>query len=135
MITATDIAVSFGEVPLYENVSMRLVAGNVYGFIGANGCGKSTFIKAWPAISSPMLAQLPSIPVRAWASYGKPIWFEDQRVLDVVLQGQKVWDLQSQMDALYAKEDFPMKTAIPWQKSSALTSSMATAKNPTPPKC
>ena len=45
MISASEITVAFGERPLYENVSLRLVAGNCYGFIGANGCGKTTFIK------------------------------------------------------------------------------------------
>ena len=76
MITATDIAVSFGEVPLYENVSMRLVAGNVYGFIGANGCGKSTFIKALAGDIEPNTGAVALDPgARMGVLASEPIWF------------------------------------------------------------
>ena len=108
MITATDIAVSFGEIPLYENVSLRMVAGNVYGFIGANGCGKSTFIKALAGDIEPNTGSVALDPgARMGVLRQNQFGFEDQRVLDVVLQGHsEVWDIQQKMDALYAKEDF-----------------------------
>ncbi|TVR42888.1 MAG: ATP-binding cassette domain-containing protein [Planctomycetota bacterium] len=108
MITATDIAISFGEVPLYENVSLRLTAGNVYGFIGANGCGKSTFIKALAGDIEPNTGIVVLDPgARMGVLRQNQFGFDDQRVLDVVLQGHsEVWDLQQRMDAYYAKEDF-----------------------------
>ena len=45
MITTTGISIQFGDKPLFENVSIRFGQGNRYGLIGANGCGKSTFMK------------------------------------------------------------------------------------------
>lgn len=108
MITATDITISFGELPLYESVSLRLNAGNVYGFIGANGCGKSTFIKALAGDIEPNSGSVALDPgCRMGVLRQNQFGFEDQRVLEVVVQGHReVWDLQEKMDALYAKEDF-----------------------------
>ncbi len=45
MITTTGVSIQFGDKPLFENVSIRFGQGNRYGLIGANGCGKSTFMK------------------------------------------------------------------------------------------
>ncbi|TVR08797.1 MAG: ATP-binding cassette domain-containing protein [Planctomycetota bacterium] len=108
MITAQDISISFGEIPLYENVSIRLNAGNVYGFIGANGCGKSTFIKALAGDIEPNSGTVALDPgARMGVLRQNQFGFEDERVLDVVLQGHsEVWDIQQQMDAFYAKEEF-----------------------------
>lgn len=108
MITATDISISFGEVPLYENVSLRLVAGNVYGFIGANGCGKSTFIKALAGDIDPNSGTVALDPgARMGVLRQNQFGFENERVLDVVLKGHtEVWDIQEQMDAFYSKADF-----------------------------
>ncbi|MFW5844701.1 MAG: ABC-F family ATP-binding cassette domain-containing protein [Planctomycetota bacterium] len=108
MITATDIAVQFGEHPLYENVNLRLTAGNCYGFIGANGSGKSTFLKV---ISGDLEPNTGTCMLDPGARLGQlrqdQFAYEDQRILDVVLQGHtEVWDLQQRMDALYTKEDF-----------------------------
>ncbi len=108
MISASDITVSFGEHPLYENVSLRLTAGNCYGFIGANGCGKSTFLNVMAGDLDPNTG---TIALDNGARMGvlrqDQFAHEDQRVLDVVLQGHTdVWALQTEMDALYTKEDF-----------------------------
>jgi len=108
MITATDITVSFGEQPLYENVSLRLVAGNCYGFIGANGCGKSTFLKVLADELDPNSGHVSLDPGRRMGvlRQDRDAW-RDERVLDVVISGHaEVWDLQQRMDALSAQEDF-----------------------------
>ena len=108
MISASEITLQFGEHPLVENVSLRLVAGNCYGFIGANGAGKSTFIKALagdiePNVGSVSLDQGMRMGVLRQDQFAH----EDESVLDVVVQGFKeVWQLQLDMDALYAKPDF-----------------------------
>ena len=108
MITATDIAISFGEVPLYEAVSLRLVAGNVYGFIGANGCGKSTFIKALAGDIEPNMGVVSLDPgARMGVLRQNQFGYEEDRVLDVAMKGHtEVWAIQQKMDALYSKEDF-----------------------------
>ena len=108
MISASEVTVQFGEKPLFENVSLRLVAGNCYGFIGANGAGKSTFIKVMagdlePNTGTVMLDEGARMAVLRQDQFA----YEDQKVLETVLQGHKeVWDIQQQMDAMYTKEDF-----------------------------
>jgi ATPase subunit of ABC transporter with duplicated ATPase domains len=108
MITASEVAVQFGEHPLYENVSLRLTAGNCYGFIGANGSGKSTFLKVISGDLDPNVGTCQLDPgCRLGQLRQDQYAFEDQRVLDVVLCGHSVlWNLQQEMDALYAKADF-----------------------------
>ncbi|NRA37181.1 MAG: ATP-binding cassette domain-containing protein [Planctomycetes bacterium] len=111
MISASEITVAFGERPLYENVSLRLVAGNCYGFIGANGCGKTTFIKVLSGELEQNVGEIVLDPgMRMAVLQQNQFGYEDQKVLDVVLQGYKeLWSLQQDMDALYAKEDFSDK--------------------------
>ncbi len=108
MITASEITVAFGEKPLYENVSLRLTAGNCYGFIGANGCGKTTFIKVLSGEMEQNAGTVTLDPGMRMATLKQnQFGYEDQKVMDVVLQGyEEVWQLQLDMDALYAKEDF-----------------------------
>ena len=108
MISASEVTVQFGEKPLFENVSLRLVAGNCYGFIGANGAGKSTFMKV---MSGDLEPNTGTVALDEGARMGvlkqDQFAYEDTKVLETVLQGHKeVWDLQEQMDAMYAKEDF-----------------------------
>lgn len=108
MLTISELTVQFGEKPLYEQVSMRLVAGNVYGVIGANGSGKSTLLRA---ITGEQETTTGSASLDPGMRMG---WLrqhrgesEAERVLDVVLQGhQEVWGLQQRMEALYGKADF-----------------------------
>ncbi|MFW5828637.1 MAG: ABC-F family ATP-binding cassette domain-containing protein [Planctomycetota bacterium] len=108
MLSAVDVTVSFGEHPLFENVSLRLIAGNCYGFIGANGAGKSTFLRV---ISGDIEPNAGTVALDSGCRLGvlrqDQFAYEDERVLDVVLRGHaEVWDLQQRMDELYAKEDF-----------------------------
>ena len=108
MITASEITVAFGERPLYENVSLRLTAGNCYGFVGANGCGKTTFIKVLSGDLEPNTGTVALDPGMRMATLSQnQFGYEDQVVMDVVMQGyDEVWNLQQEMDALYTKEDF-----------------------------
>ncbi len=108
MIGVTDLTVQFGEHPLFENVSLRLTAGNCYGLIGANGAGKSTFLKVLTGELDPTTGTVALDPGRrmGWLRQDRDGYGETP-ILDVVLQGhEEVWHLQQEMDVLYNKEDF-----------------------------
>ena len=108
MLTVSELTVQFGENPLFENVSLRLTAGNCYGIIGANGAGKSTFLNVLSGDLEPNTGSVQLDPGhRMGVLRQHRDEFEDERVLDVVVRGHEVvWKLQEQMDELYAKEDF-----------------------------
>src|SRR6185312_3458025 len=94
----------FGPKPLFENISVKFGEGNRYGLIGANGCGKSTFMKILGADLEPSAG---SVNLDSHERLGKlsqdQFAFEDLRVLDVVMMGHaQMWDTKLQRDAIYA---------------------------------
>ncbi len=108
MITVSNLAIQFGKRILFQDVNMKFTAGNCYGIIGANGAGKSTFIKM-------LSGDLQS--TRGNVSFGSGerlsvlrqnhSEFNDFTVLTTVLMGHtKLWDVMNEKDALYSKEDF-----------------------------
>ena len=107
----------FGAKPLFENVSVKFGDGNRYGLIGANGCGKSTFMKILAGVLEPTAGNiaLDSNERMAWLRQDQ-FGYEDQRVLDVVMMGhEQMWNAKSEKDAIYmnleATEDDYMKAA------------------------
>lgn len=107
----------FGAKPLFENVSVKFGDGNRYGLIGANGCGKSTFMKILAGVLEPSAGNiaLDSNERMAWLRQDQ-FGYEDQRVLDVVMMGhEQMWNAKSEKDAIYmnleATEDDYMKAA------------------------
>ncbi len=108
MITISDVSMAYGKKVLFEKVSMRLTAGNCYGLIGANGTGKSTFIKILSKEEEQTTGVVVVDPGKRMGQLRQVIvGYEDQRVLDVVLQGHtEFWKIQKAMDTLYAKGDF-----------------------------
>ena len=97
----------FGGKPLFENVSLRFGDGNRYGLIGANGCGKSTFMKILGGDLEPSGG---SVAIDRGERLGKlqqdQFAFEDMRVLDVVLMGHaEMWRAMQARDAIYANEE------------------------------
>ena len=107
MITTTGISIQFGDKPLFENVSIRFGQGNRYGLIGANGCGKSTFMKILGGDLEPGSG---SVAVDKGERLGKlrqdQFAYEEQRVLDVVLMGHDgMWQAMQERDAIYANAD------------------------------
>ena len=88
MLTASNITMQFGAKPLFENVSIKFGDGNRYGLIGANGCGKSTFMKILGGDLEPTAG---NVALDAGERLGKlrqdQFGFEEIRVLDVVLMG------------------------------------------------
>lgn len=108
MITVSNLAIQFGKRVLYNDVNLKFTNGNIYGIIGANGAGKSTFLKA---ISGEIDATKGSITLgpgeRMSVLSQDHFKWDEFTVLDTVLMGHTVlWDIMKQREALYAKEDF-----------------------------
>jgi ATPase subunit of ABC transporter with duplicated ATPase domains len=104
VIVASGIAMQFGAKPLFSDVSVKFGGGNRYGLIGANGCGKSTFMKILGGELEPSAG---SVAIDANERVGRlrqdQFAYETERVLDVVLQGHaEMWAAMRERDAIYA---------------------------------
>ncbi len=104
MIVASGIAMQFGAKPLFENVNVKFGGGNRYGLIGANGCGKSTFMKILGGELEPTAG---TVAIDSSERVGRlrqdQFAFERERVLDVVLMGHaEMWQAAKSRDAIYA---------------------------------
>jgi ATPase subunit of ABC transporter with duplicated ATPase domains len=108
MITVSNLAIQFGKRTLFQDVNLKFTPGNCYGIIGANGAGKSTFLKI-------LYGEVAS--TRGNVSFGSGerlsvlkqnhFEFDDCQVLQTVLMGHsQLWDIMNEKDALYAKADF-----------------------------
>ena len=108
MITVSNLAIQFGKRVLFSEVNLKFTAGNCYGIIGANGAGKSTFIRMISGDLDPTRGQI-SIGSGERLSVLKQDHFEfdEFTVLDTVMMGNDVfWKVKEEKDAIYAKEDF-----------------------------
>lgn len=108
MITVSDLAIQFGKRILFQDVNMKFTPGNCYGIIGANGAGKSTFIKM---LSGDLQSTRGSVSFgsgeRLSVLRQNHSAFNDFTVLTTVLMGHtKLWQVMNEKDALYAKADF-----------------------------
>ncbi len=107
MLVASNITMQFGAKPLFENVSVKFGEGNRYGLIGANGAGKSTFMKILAGLLEPSAGNV-SLDAHERMAFLRQDQFgyEDQRVLDVVLMGhEKMWACMQEKDAIYANPE------------------------------
>ena len=97
----------FGAKPLFENISVKFGGGNRYGLIGANGCGKSTFMKILGGDLEPSAGNVSLEPtIRLGKLRQDQFAYEDKRVLDVVMMGHEdMWNAAAERDALYANPD------------------------------
>lgn len=108
MITTSGIMVNFGGSPLFEDVNVKFVPGNCYGLIGANGAGKSTFLKVLAGDLEPSAGVI-SIPgnLRLSKLEQDQFKFDEQPVMDTVLQGHtRLYQVFKEREILYAKPDF-----------------------------
>ncbi|MGL5124050.1 MAG: ABC-F family ATP-binding cassette domain-containing protein, partial [Fusobacteriaceae bacterium] len=108
MIATASLGMRFAGRKLFDDVSIRFTPGNCYGLIGANGAGKSTFVKILSGDLEPTEGEV-IITKNKRMSVLKQDHFanEEDKVLDVVLMGNKVlWNIMTQKDAIYAKENF-----------------------------
>jgi ATPase subunit of ABC transporter with duplicated ATPase domains len=104
LISTANITMQFGAKPLFENVSVKFGDGNRYGLIGANGCGKSTFMKILSGDLEPSAGNVSLSPNERLGNLRQDQFaYEDCRVLDVVLMGHaEMWAAMSERDAIYA---------------------------------
>lgn len=114
MITVTNISLSFAGSKLFDNVNLKFLPGNCYGIIGANGAGKSTFLKILSGELEPSTGEV-SIAKDLRMSVLKQNHFayDEFTVLDTVIQGNpRLYQIMQQKDELYAKEDFSEEDGI-----------------------
>ncbi len=124
MITVSNLKIQFGKRILFQDVNLKFTAGNCYGIIGANGAGKSTFLKVLHGEVDSTLGHV-SIAKGERLSVLKQDHFEfdDHTVIDTVLMGhEELWTIMHEKDALYAKADFTEKDGI---KASELEAKFA----------
>ncbi|MFV0665178.1 ABC-F family ATPase [Denitromonas sp.] len=107
MLIANNITMQFGVKPLFDNVSVKFGDGNRYGLIGANGAGKSTFMKILCGELEPSAGNVTKEANERMAYLRQDQFgFEDKRVLDVVMMGHtEMWACMSEKDAIYANPE------------------------------
>ena len=108
MITITDLSLNLSGRTLYRDVNLKFTPGNCYGVIGANGAGKSTFLKLLEGKMSPTTGTISIGPNERMTSLNQDHFaFDDCTVMDTVIQGHaKLYQIMQEKDALYAKPDF-----------------------------
>jgi ATPase subunit of ABC transporter with duplicated ATPase domains len=108
LITVTNVSLRFGERKLFDDVNLKFTPGNCYGLIGANGAGKSTFLKILSGELEPNTGEV-SIPksVRMSILNQDHYQFDEFKVLETVVMGNaRLYEIMKEKDTLYAKEDF-----------------------------
>jgi ATPase subunit of ABC transporter with duplicated ATPase domains len=108
MISANNITLAYGKRVLFDEVNISFTKGNCYGIIGANGAGKSTFLKIISGEIEPNKGTIDITPGERMAVLNQNQFaFDDTTVLSTVMMGhKKMWKIMQEKDALYAKEDF-----------------------------
>ena len=114
MIQVSNVSLQFGGTTLFKDVDLKFSNGNCYGVIGANGAGKSTFLKVISGELDPTKGSVTLGPGERLSVLSQDHFkFDEHTVLDTVLMGHTVlWDIMKQREALYAKEDFTDEDGI-----------------------
>lgn len=108
MISANNVTLRLGKRALFEDVNIKFTEGNCYGLIGANGAGKSTFLKILSGVLEPSkgdvtMNQGERLSVLEQNQYK----YDDYQVLDAVIMGNaRLYEIMKEKDQLYMKEDF-----------------------------
>ncbi len=108
MLTVSNVSLRFGKRVLFDEVNLKFTRGNCYGIIGANGAGKSTFLKILSGEIEPNTGSVDMEPGKRMTVLKQNHFeFDEFPVLQTVIRGhQKLWDIMAEKDALYSKEDF-----------------------------
>lgn len=108
MISVSNVSLRYGKRVLFDEASIKFVPGNCYGVIGANGAGKSTFLKILSGEIEATTGQVSMTPGERMSVLSQDHFaYDDVAVLETVMMGnKKLWDVMQQKDAIYAKEDF-----------------------------
>jgi ATPase subunit of ABC transporter with duplicated ATPase domains len=114
MLTTANITMQFGAKPLFEDISVKFSNGNVYGLIGANGCGKSTFMKILSGDLEPTNGNVSYTPgERIGVLKQDQFAYEEYSVIDTVIMGNReLWTIKEEKDAIYAKAEMTEKDGI-----------------------
>ncbi|MBQ1889489.1 MAG: ATP-binding cassette domain-containing protein, partial [Selenomonas sp.] len=108
MITTNNVSLQFGKRVLYKDVNLKFTPGNCYGIIGANGAGKSTFLKLLAGDIEPTGGHIEITPGERLAVLKQDHYaYDEYEVLRTVIMGHKrLVEIMDEKDALYAKPDF-----------------------------
>lgn len=108
MIQASNITLRIGKKALFEDVNIKFTEGNCYGLIGANGAGKSTFLKILSGALEPTNGEIIMTPGQRLSVLEQDHFkYDENTVLDTVIMGnQRLFDIMKEKEALYAKENF-----------------------------
>jgi len=114
MITATNIGLAYGKRVIFQDVNIKFIPGNCYGLIGANGAGKSTFLKILAGKLEPDRGQVSKGPKERIAMLNQDQFaFDEHTVFNTVLMGyKKLYKVMAEREALYAKADFTEEDGI-----------------------
>ncbi|MBO0470368.1 ATP-binding cassette domain-containing protein [Enterococcus sp. DIV0242_7C1] len=114
MITVNDVSLLFSDRKLFDDVNIKFTPGNCYGLIGANGAGKSTFLKILSGEIQPTTGTITLGPDERMATLKQNHFdYEDNTVLETVIMGHKrLYEVMKEKDAIYMKEDFSDEDGI-----------------------
>jgi ATPase subunit of ABC transporter with duplicated ATPase domains len=114
MITASNVALSYGKRVIFQNVNIKFTPGNCYGLIGANGAGKSTFLKILAGELEPDRGEISKGPRQRLAMLNQDQFaFDEHTVFNTVIMGhKKLYRVMAEREALYAKADFTEEDGI-----------------------
>ena len=114
MISANNVTLRLGKKALFEDVNIKFTEGNCYGLIGANGAGKSTFLKILSGELDSTNGDIVITPGQRLSFLKQDHFQYDQyTVMDTVIMGnQRLFDIMKEKDAIYAKEDFTEEDGI-----------------------
>lgn len=114
MLTVSNLSLQFGKRVLFDEVNIKFTNGNCYGIIGANGAGKSTFLKILSGELDPTSGHVSLEKGKRMSVLEQNHFkYDEHTVLDTVLRGNKIlYDIKEKMDALYAKPDFSEEDGI-----------------------
>ncbi len=114
MLTVSNLSLQFGKRVLFDEVNIKFTKGNCYGIIGANGAGKSTFLKILSGKQEATAGNVSLEPGKRMSVLEQDHFaYDNFTVLETVLRGnQKLFQIKEEMDALYAKEDFSDEDGI-----------------------
>lgn len=114
MLTVSNLSLQFGKRVLFDEVNIMFTKGNCYGIIGANGAGKSTFLKILTGKQEPTTGHVSLEPGKRMSVLEQDHFaYDNYTVLETVLRGnKKLFEIKEEMDALYAKPDFSDEDGI-----------------------
>ena len=114
MITTANITMQFGAKPLFENISVKFGEGNRYGLIGANGCGKSTFMKILSGELEPTSGNVSLDPNERLGKLNQDQFaYEEHSVIDTVIMGHKeLWAVKQERDRIYSLPEMSEEDGI-----------------------